>query len=117
MFEDKPLKSLLLEVASIVLGVLLALAVNEWQQDREKAELAHTALTNIASELAANAAILESIHDNNVSTIDAVNAAAGSEEDPADDEDWFAVSWVYTYLRMQPSLVVPTTTRTTGETK
>jgi hypothetical protein len=75
--SGKPISSLILEVASIVLAVLLALAVGEWQQDRERDELAITALQNVLNELQANSEILGTIHENNDATI----TAAKAEED------------------------------------
>ncbi len=81
--STKQLSSLLLEVGSIVLGVLLALGVSEWQQEREKAELAATALHNVANELEANQALLQQIHSNNAQTIATATAAAEEESEEA----------------------------------
>jgi hypothetical protein len=61
--------SIIIEVSSIVLGVLLALAVSEWQEQREKGKLATIALANIHRELQANQVLLSKIHDNNTQTI------------------------------------------------
>ena len=81
--STKSLSSLLLEVGSIVLGVLLALGVSEWQQEREKAEFAATALMNVANELEANQALLQQIHGNNAETIATATAAAEEESEEA----------------------------------
>lgn len=67
--SGKSIKSIVLEVFSIVLGVLLALGVSEWQEQREKGQLAKIALGNIHIELQANQMFLRKIHDNNIETI------------------------------------------------
>lgn len=61
--------ALAFEVFSIVLGVLLALAVSEWAEDRENRRLADAALVNIANEVDANFETLTLIHDNNTATL------------------------------------------------
>ncbi len=80
MSEGKTLGRLLLEVFSIVLGVLLALGVSEWQEQRREAELAQKALVNVQRELQANLVVLRQIHDNNQATLAAIDAA-----DPEDN--------------------------------
>jgi hypothetical protein len=61
-----------LEVFSIVLGVLLALAVSEWQEDRHNRERTAAALLNVRAELEGNLQILEIVHSNNVALVDRV---------------------------------------------
>ena len=81
MRGDRSWGKLILEVFSIVLGVLLALAVSEWQQARENEERASTALQNIQLELEANQEILTRIHENNRQTIEkAQNPEANENE-------------------------------------
>jgi len=46
---------LLLEIISIVIAILLALAVNNWQENRKHQELLHASLHNIRQELSDNA--------------------------------------------------------------
>ncbi len=46
------------DLASVILGVLIALAVDEWRDDHRKATEAHTALTELRRELAANHALI-----------------------------------------------------------
>jgi hypothetical protein len=58
-----------LEVLSIVVGVLAALAVSEWQDNRQNMQRKDAALRNVHSELANNLKILEIVHDNNVALI------------------------------------------------
>ena len=81
--KERSIRGVLLEVFSIVLGVLLALAVSEWQQDREKDELAANALANVHNELRANQELLSALHASNKKTIElaAVEAAGDAEVD------------------------------------
>lgn len=66
---------LTLEFLSIVVGVLLALGLSEWADDREHLRLADTALVNIGNEIDVNHEVLRQIHDNNVTTIELINDA------------------------------------------
>ena len=79
MGDNKSWSSLILEVFSIILGVLLALAVSEWQQARENEERAANALNNVKLELQDNSEVLARIHENNQQTIETAQAA-GSED-------------------------------------
>lgn len=81
MRGDRSWSSLILEVFSIVLGVLLALAVSEWQQARENEERASTALHSVRLELQANQKILNLIHENNQQTIDKAQAADNEDNE------------------------------------
>lgn len=65
MTNSKTLGRLALEVFSIVLGVLLALGVSEWQEERQRNERLQTGLANIASEPGSNLQILRISHENN----------------------------------------------------
>jgi len=64
--------ALVLEVFSIVLGVLLALGLSEWADERQNQKLANSALLNIYREVDSNHKTLKIIHANNVQTIDAI---------------------------------------------
>jgi len=64
-----PLHNLLIEVVSIILGVTLALAVNEWRESRSHDEQAAAALVNIREEISANLKIMEFLHINNTATL------------------------------------------------
>lgn len=55
------MKKLAAEFAIIVAGVLLALAVDEWRQDREELLIANEHLSDIAAELRANLCTVERI--------------------------------------------------------
>ena len=58
-----------LEILSIVLVVLAALAVSEWQGNRNNQERTRAALGNVHTEMAKNLELLEIVHDNNASLI------------------------------------------------
>ncbi len=64
-----PFQRLFLEFFSIVLGVLLALGLNEWRENRSHQSQANAALLNIKNELQSNLEILTAIHENNTTTI------------------------------------------------
>ena len=66
---------LAVEFVSIVIGVLLALGLSEWADDRENSRLAETALVNIHKEIDANWKILQIIHENNVTTVEMIASA------------------------------------------
>ena len=76
-----PIQKLAIEVFSIVLAVLLALAVNEWNERRSHEIQANSALQNISNELRSNLKLLNLIHENNVATVDAMTAEANSESE------------------------------------
>ena len=59
-----------LEIASIVVGVLAAMAVSEWQEDRHNFERTRAALQNVQTELVTNLKILETVHSNNARLIE-----------------------------------------------
>lgn len=76
-----PIQKLAIEVFSIVLGVLLALAVNEWNEQRSHEIQADSALQNISNELLSNLEVLKLIHENNTATVDAIMAEPDSESE------------------------------------
>ena len=78
--RDWSAKSLIIEVMSIVLGVLLALGLSEWSEERQHRVQANVALANILLELENNQAVLVAIHDNNTATITAMKEASSGEE-------------------------------------
>ena len=63
------IQKLVIEVFSIVLGVLLALAVNEWSELRSHQLQAESALQNISKELYSNLEFLTLLHENNTAAI------------------------------------------------
>jgi hypothetical protein len=64
-----PLQRLLVEFFSIVLGVLLALGLNEWRENRSHQSQANAALLNIKNELQSNLKALTILHENNAETV------------------------------------------------
>jgi len=81
--SDVSFKTLAIEVVSIVVGVLLALGLSEWSEERKYQEQAEIALDNITSEIRANHKLLTVIHDNNVTTVQAMSdeRESGAAED------------------------------------
>lgn len=69
----------LFEMLSIILGVLVALGVDEWNQDRENSQRAKHAITNIHKEMAANLEVLEFLHPRNTQALEIIQ-----EEVPGD---------------------------------
>ena len=86
MIDRSSIKKALLEIFSIVLAVLLALGVSEWQEDRRESELAAIALENVRTELESNRTTLEVIHKNNTKTIAAAKLDDESEQDGEDQQ-------------------------------
>lgn len=74
-------KGLIIEVLSIVLGVLLALGLSEWSEERQHRAQANVALDNILLELESNQTVLTMIHDNNTATVAAMKDAS-PDDDP-----------------------------------
>ena len=78
----RTLGKLALEVFSIVLGVLLALAVSEWQENRNNTEKASVALTNVRAELQSNLNLLQLIYPNNSKVVEGIESdQANTPED------------------------------------
>lgn len=71
-----------LEVLSIVIGVLAALAVSEWQEDKNNQERTQSALWIVLTELENNLEILEIVHSNNVRIVEqfSENSSAGQQD-------------------------------------
>ncbi|MBT4129904.1 MAG: hypothetical protein HOB84_13915 [Candidatus Marinimicrobia bacterium] len=70
------------EMVSIIIGVLIALGVDEWNEDRQNQERARTALINIQNEAKMNLSILEVLHPRNMEAF-AVVQTESSEDDSA----------------------------------
>ena len=79
-------KALVIEVMSIVIGVLLALGLSEWSEERNHQTQAKIALENIATELRSNHELLTIIHENNLVTLQAMHE--GPETDEGDDRSY-----------------------------
>ena len=70
-----------LEALTIVIGVLAALAVSEWQESRHIQERIQSALWNVRTELENNLEILEFVHSNNVTLIEQLAEDANAVEE------------------------------------
>jgi len=66
LLKSKTVARVSVEIFSIVLGVLLALAVSEWQENRQIQERTQAALDNVRTELAQNLMLLNIVHENNL---------------------------------------------------
>jgi hypothetical protein len=78
--RDWSAKSLFIEVISIVLGVLLALGLSQWSEERQHRAQADVAIANILLEIGSNQTLLVTIHDNNAATVSAMNNPSPGEE-------------------------------------
>lgn len=74
----RKLPRLLLEATSVVFAVLVALAVDEWRQDRENVQLAQRALAGIAAEIGSNLAELDDARDPNQAMLTQLDSALSS---------------------------------------
>jgi ABC-type proline/glycine betaine transport system permease subunit len=81
--RSKNLGQIALEVFSIVLAVLLALAVSEWQEDRNNVERANIAITNVRAELQSNLEVLQIISPINTRVVEAIAAEKIDEMEDA----------------------------------
>lgn len=88
------LPEILIEGAFVVLAILLALAADEWREDRENAELARRAIDGLVSELRANRNSLADTHDANAAAFDALRAAAVDTVPP----ESLGIEYQYTLL-------------------
>ena len=61
-----PLKRLAAELVTIVLGVLIALGVDDWRQSREEDSIAHDHLVDLTGELRGNQCTVERIRERHV---------------------------------------------------
>lgn len=73
------LPQLLLEAASVVFAVLVALAVDEWRQDRENVQLAQRALTGITTEIRSNLGELDGARAQNGAMLATLDSMVASE--------------------------------------
>ncbi|MEW6991326.1 hypothetical protein AADZ91_11620 [Colwelliaceae bacterium 6441] len=82
LINIKSLRSAFTEILSIVIGVLLALAVNEWNENRVQTARANEAIKNINQEIASNIALLKIVHTNNTKVLAIIDGSEGSEDGP-----------------------------------
>ena len=76
---NKTLRTILIEIFSVVFGVLLALGINQWNQNRVNRATTRIVLNNIRNELQSNRELLYRLHENNLETV-----KLAEEESPAD---------------------------------
>lgn len=81
--RSRTLGRIALEVFSIVLGVLLALAVSDWQEQRNNEVRATTALANVRAELQNNLELLNIIYPNNSDVVEALSSGQESNSEDA----------------------------------
>jgi hypothetical protein len=67
------IRSVLTEVLSIVIGVLLALALNEWNENRIQTAKADEAIQNIILEIDSNIKLMVIVNKNNKAVIELLN--------------------------------------------
>lgn len=78
-FRDRfPLAAIGIEFFSIVLGVLLALSVDQWREERNNRQLAEAALISIRREVHNNRRILEVRYPYNATVRDSMSTFASS---------------------------------------
>jgi hypothetical protein len=75
------IRVIVIEVISIVLGVLLALAVNEWRANRANTIEAESAMQNVLNELISNQKTLHVIHENNSATVQSMSKDGEDNEE------------------------------------
>ena len=64
-----PLQAMFVEVVSIILGVVLALSVNEWRELNAQERRAEAAMTQIVQEVRSNNELISAIHETNEETL------------------------------------------------
>lgn len=69
----------IIELFSVIIGVLLALMLNQWNEDRTNQKAVQVALTNVANEIQANQSLLEMVHKQ--------NALVFQDQDASDSSD------------------------------
>ena len=79
--RESSLKTLIIEVTSIVIGVLLALAANEWNEDRIHKQRVSEALGNIVGEIEQNQRLMAVIHGPNTRIVELLENEPGSQDD------------------------------------
>lgn len=72
----------LLEAGFVVLGVVLAFAVNEWRQAREDRDRAEAALASVVEELRSNRQAVAEAREYHVGLLNRLQALRGEGEEP-----------------------------------
>jgi hypothetical protein len=81
MASSNSFRTILVEVTSIVIGVLVALGANEWNENRVHRERANEAMLDIASEIVSNQKLLQHVHENNSRIVSATRAKETPDEE------------------------------------
>ena len=81
MASSNSFRTILVEVVSIVIGVLVALGANEWNENRVHRERADEAMLDIASEIVSNQKLLQHVHENNSRIVSATLSKETSDDD------------------------------------
>lgn len=76
-----PLQAMFIEVVSIILGVVLALSVNEWRELKAQERRAEAAMTQIVEEVRSNNELINAIHDSNEATLAQIHDSNESAND------------------------------------
>jgi len=76
------LRSAFFEAVFVVLGVVLALAANEWRQNVKARELADSALDSIVAELATNLELVRASREYHEAEIQMLQKKVGAGEEP-----------------------------------
>jgi hypothetical protein len=82
----RKLPELLLEAAMIFFAVLLALAAEEWRENRDRLELADRALRSVSEELRSNLEELEQTGERNVERLESATTVLAELEAGRDQE-------------------------------
>ena len=72
--------AVLIEMLPIVLGVLLALGANEWNEQRIQENRANEALEKIALEIKQNQKFMQKLHENNSRIVDSIVDGVSGED-------------------------------------
>ena len=75
------LRPILTEILSIIIGVLLALAVNEWNENRIQTEKANEAIQNIIHEIDSNIKLMVIVNKNNKAVIELLKNESDASND------------------------------------
>jgi hypothetical protein len=75
------LRSALIEIGSIVLGVLIALGASEWNDNRLAQQRVGEALYNISNEIAENLKLIAYINENNQNVVKAIRESGSEGEE------------------------------------
>ena len=79
--RDWSIQTLAIEILSIIVAVMLALGLSEWNDERKHQAQAEVALRNILIEVRSNLKLLTFIDDNNTAAIEAMSEEQSSESD------------------------------------